>query len=196
MNQLLPVFLKLENKKVLLIGGGSVALEKFMALLGTGCVLVLLSKEVLPEIRKLAVDNSKVTIIQKEVELSDLEDYDLIYSATNNKELNHLLTNYAHEKGIWVNCVDDPSLCDFYSAATLDRGPVRIAVSTQGEFAGLAGTIKSILEELLPKEHDSEMEELVELRKSVKQKLGDPEERKFALRTLLKDFKSKYLRHS
>ncbi|TGL62814.1 precorrin-2 dehydrogenase/sirohydrochlorin ferrochelatase family protein [Leptospira sarikeiensis] len=193
MNQLLPVFLKLEGKKVLLVGGGNVALEKLQHLKDTGCELTVIAKEFKSEVIRLLSSLKNAKIETREVQTSDLDGFELIYSATNDRQTNKNLVEYAKEKRIWINCADDPSLCDFYSSAYFDRGPIRVAVSTQGGFAGLAGTIRTILEEILPKEHDEELENLLEIRNVTKQKLGDPEERKTALKFLLSEFKQKYL---
>ncbi|MGJ4787336.1 bifunctional precorrin-2 dehydrogenase/sirohydrochlorin ferrochelatase [Leptospira koniambonensis] len=193
MNQLLPVFIKLENKKVLVVGGGNVALEKLQHLKDTGCILTVISKEFKSETVRLLSSIKDTKIETREVNVSDLDGFDLVYSATNDRQTNRDLVEYAKQKKIWINCADDPSLCDFYSSAYFDRGPIRVAVSTQGGFAGLAGTIRTILEEILPKDHDQELENLLEIRNLSKSKLGDPEKRKAALKFLLGEFKEKYL---
>ncbi|EPG74081.1 siroheme synthase domain protein [Leptospira fainei serovar Hurstbridge str. BUT 6] len=194
MNGLLPVFLKLEGKNVLLVGAGKVALEKLGSLLGTGCRLTVLAREIHPDVSNLLADRSDISLIQKSVELSDLAGFQLIYSATNDREINQRLVLEAKRLGIWINCADDPESCDFYSAAFFDRGPLRVAVSTQGEFAGLSGTVRTILEELLPVDHEKDLVDLFEIRKITKQRLGDPETRKIALRELLQEFREKYLK--
>ncbi|TGK07264.1 bifunctional precorrin-2 dehydrogenase/sirohydrochlorin ferrochelatase [Leptospira semungkisensis] len=193
MNKLLPVFLKLDEKKVLVVGGGNVALEKLQHLSQTGCELTVIAKECKSEVSQLLSSVSKAKIEIREVNVSDLDGFDLVYSATNDRETNRKLVEYAKQKRIWINCADDPSHCDFYSSAYFDRGPIRVAVSTQGEFAGLAGSVRTILEEILPPEHDADLEDLVQIRSLSKQKLGDANERKAALKFLLNEFKEKYL---
>ncbi|TGK01544.1 bifunctional precorrin-2 dehydrogenase/sirohydrochlorin ferrochelatase [Leptospira langatensis] len=193
MNKLLPVFLKLDEKKVLVVGGGNVALEKLQHLVPTGCELTVIAKECRPEILELLSAVPKAKIETKEIQVSDLDGFDLIYSATNDRETNRKLVEYAKEKRIWINCADDPTYCDFYSSAYFDRGPIRVAVSTQGEFAGLAGSVRTILEEILPPEHDADLEDLIHIRSLSKQKLGDANQRKAALKFLLNEFKEKYL---
>ncbi len=193
MSQLLPVFLKLEDKKVLLVGGGNVALEKLQHLLPTGCKLTVIAKEFKPEVLELLSSYQNADVQNRFVTTTDLDGFHLVYSATNDSKTNRDLVEYAKSKKIWINCADDPSYCDFYSSAYFDRGPIRVAVSTQGEFAGLAGTIRNLVEEILPREHDSELEDLISIRKLAKEKIGDPIERKIVLKTLLTDFKEKYL---
>ncbi|TGK21035.1 bifunctional precorrin-2 dehydrogenase/sirohydrochlorin ferrochelatase [Leptospira fluminis] len=194
MNRLLPVFLKLEGKKVLLIGGGRVAVEKLGPLLESGCELTLVAETFRPEVREILSGRPDVRLFQKKVELSDLVGFQLIYSATNDRKTNQDLVIEAKRLGIWINCADDPDACDFYSSAYFDRGPLRVAVSTQGEFAGLAKTLRTALEELIPEGHERDFEDLFEIRKAAKKSLGDPEVRKEALRSLLREFKEKYLR--
>lgn len=193
MSELLPVFLKLDGKKVLVVGGGNVALEKLQHLIGTGCDLTLISEEVLPEVENLLLRNGQPRPIQRRIRTSDLEGFHLVYSATNDPDTNRELVEFANRNGIWINCADDPKSCDFYSSAYFDRGPIRVAVSTQGEFAGLAGTLRNLIDELLPAEHDDDLKDLLNVRKLVKDRIGDLNERKNALKGLLADFKEKYL---
>jgi precorrin-2 dehydrogenase / sirohydrochlorin ferrochelatase len=116
----------------------------------------------------------------------------LIFSATNNKQLNAEMVEYAHKQKIWINSCDDPDNCDFYSASVFDRGPIRIAVSTDGRFAGLGSLVKKILNQLLPEDHNSEWEDILQFRSALKLKESDPAKRKKILQDLLKSLEEKY----
>ncbi|EKR65750.1 siroheme synthase domain protein [Leptospira weilii str. 2006001853] len=194
MSRKYPAFLNLENKNVLLIGGGKVALEKLPHLLEAGAKITLIALETCREVAQILEKHSEIKVEYRSVEFSDLQGRALVFSATNDSDLNRRLSNYAHSWKIWINCADDPSNCDFYSAAVLDRGPVRVAISTEGNFAGLSGVVKTTLEELIPDEHEEELRELMRLRKELKSILPDPEKRKKVLKELLQTLKEDYFK--
>ncbi|TGN01016.1 precorrin-2 dehydrogenase/sirohydrochlorin ferrochelatase family protein [Leptospira yasudae] len=194
MNRKYPAFLNLENKNVLLIGGGKVALEKLPHLLDAGAKITLIALETCREVAQILEKHPEIKVEYRSVEFSDLQGRALVFSATNDSDLNRRLSDYAHSWKIWINCADDPSNCDFYSAAVLDRGPVRVAISTEGNFAGLSGVVKTTLEELIPDEHEEELQELMRLRKELKSILPDPEKRKKVLKELLQTLKEDYFK--
>ncbi|EMN88666.1 bifunctional precorrin-2 dehydrogenase/sirohydrochlorin ferrochelatase [Leptospira weilii] len=189
-----PAFLNLENKNVLLIGGGKVALEKLPHLLEAGAKITLIALETCREVAQILEKHPEIKVEYRSVEFSDLQGNALVFSATNDSDLNRSLGDYAHSWKIWINCADDPSNCDFYSAAVLDRGPVRVAISTEGNFAGLSSVVKTTLEELIPDEHEEELQELMRLRKELKSILPDPEKRKKVLKELLQTLKEDYFK--
>ncbi|RHX81146.1 siroheme synthase [Leptospira yasudae] len=194
MSRKYPAFLNLENKNVLLIGGGKVALEKLPHLLDAGAKITLIALETCREVAQILEKHPEIKVEYRSVEFSDLQGRALVFSATNDSDLNRRLSDYAHSWKIWINCADDPSNCDFYSAAVLDRGPVRVAISTEGNFAGLSGVVKTTLEELIPDEHEEELQELMRLRKELKSILPDPEKRKKVLKELLQTLKEDYFK--
>ncbi|MCG6195013.1 bifunctional precorrin-2 dehydrogenase/sirohydrochlorin ferrochelatase [Leptospira sp. FAT2] len=194
MSRKYPAFLNLENKNVLLIGGGKVALEKLPHLLDAGAKITLIALETCREVAQILEKHPEIKVEYRSVEFSDLQGRALVFSATNDSDLNRRLSDYAHSWKIWINCADDPSNCDFYSAAVLDRGPLRVAISTEGNFAGLSGVVKTTLEELIPDEHEDELQELIRLRKELKSILPDPEKRKKVLKDLLQTLKEDYFK--
>ncbi|MCG6169614.1 precorrin-2 dehydrogenase/sirohydrochlorin ferrochelatase family protein [Leptospira sanjuanensis] len=194
MSRKYPAFLNLENKNVLLIGGGKVALEKLPHLLDAGAKITLIALETCREVAQILEKHPEIKVEYRSVEFSDLQGRALVFSATNDSDLNRRLSDYAHSWKIWINCADDPSNCDFYSAAVLDRGPLRVAISTEGNFAGLSGVVKTTLEELIPDEHENELQELIRLRKELKSILPDPEKRKKVLKDLLQTLKEDYFK--
>jgi precorrin-2 dehydrogenase / sirohydrochlorin ferrochelatase len=192
MSRKYPAFLNLENKNILLIGGGKVALEKLPHLIDCGAKITVITLEACREVLAILDKHPEIKVEYRSVDFSDLQGRALVFSATNDSELNRRLCEYAHSWKIWINCADDPSNCDFYSAAVLDRGPLRIAISTEGNFAGLSGVVKSALEELIPKDHEEDFQELIDFRKELKSILPDPERRKRILKNLLQTLKEEY----
>jgi len=191
-SKLFPVFLNLKDKDVLVVGGGKVALEKISSLLPTGAKISVIATCISPEITTLALSYPSMVLKERQVLLADLDNRDLIFLATNNSHTNYQFACYAKEKRIWVNSVDDPSNCEFFSAAVFDKGTVRIAVSTDGKFAGLSSSIKKILDILIPDTHIEDINHLTKLRNALKEKLSTPAERMFVMKKLLKSFEEQY----
>ncbi|AKP27499.1 Siroheme synthase [Leptospira interrogans serovar Manilae] len=194
MSRKYPAFLNLENKNVLLIGGGKVALEKLPHLIDSGAKITLVTLETCKEVAQILEKHPEIKVEYRSVEFTDLQGRALVFSATNDTDLNRRLSDYAHSWKIWINCSDDPTNCDFYSAAVLDRGPIRVAISTEGNFAGISGVVKTTLEELIPDEHEEEFKELMLLRKELKSILPNQECRRKVLKDLLQTLKDDYFR--
>ncbi|MDP3003789.1 MAG: bifunctional precorrin-2 dehydrogenase/sirohydrochlorin ferrochelatase [Bacteroidales bacterium] len=123
----LPVVLDISNKKIMIIGGGRIALQKLLALLPFTDNITILSKEICEKIRQTCY-----TQIIKEYHPGDLQHYSIVYACTNNREVNAQIKTHASKLGILVNVVDDPSLCDFISPAVFKKDYLTIAVSSNG----------------------------------------------------------------
>ncbi|MCZ8239021.1 MAG: bifunctional precorrin-2 dehydrogenase/sirohydrochlorin ferrochelatase [Leptospiraceae bacterium] len=191
-----PAFLNLEGRNVLLIGGGNVAMEKLPNLVLAHAKVTVISLHFNEECQSFLLNHPQIHKEQREIRLNDLDERDLIFSATNNKALNAAMVEYARDKRIWINSCDDPNNCDFYSASVFDRGPIRIAVSTDGRFAGLGSLVKKILNDLLPEDHNAEWEDILQFRNKLKTQEADPAKRKKILQDLLKDLETKYFNNS
>src|SRR6188768_1615098 len=155
-NQLYPVFLKLDQLELLLVGGGNVGLEKLHSLLANspGAKLSIVAPEVKDEIRKLVLRHPSCKIIQREFQQEDLNNKDLIILATDNRQLHEEIKAQATEKGILVNVADTPDLCDFYLGSIVQKGNLKIAISTNGKSPTIAKRMKEVLNETLPEEID------------------------------------------
>src|SRR6185436_11506157 len=115
-NQLYPVFLKLDQLELLLVGGGNVGLEKLHSLLANSphAKISIVAPHIKEEIRRLVYKHPSCNIFQKEFQQEDLENKDLVILATDQKELHEKIKALANERGILVNVADTPELCDFY----------------------------------------------------------------------------------
>ena len=109
---LLPVFLKLDGRPGLVVGAGTVALEKIGSLLKTGLRLRVVAPTARPEIQQLVMDG-RIEWIKRPFEITDLEGNFLVIAATNSSEVNAAAYRGAVERGILANSVDDPPHCDF-----------------------------------------------------------------------------------
>jgi siroheme synthase-like protein len=141
-----PVFLALDGRRVLMVGGGPVAAGKLRALLDSGAHVVVVAPEIHPDI--LA---APVTTFTRPFEPADLDGCWYVVAAAP-RDVNAEVAREATARGIFVNAVDDVDNATAYAGAILRRGGVTIAVSTDGEAPALAGLVREALEELLPVE--------------------------------------------
>lgn len=163
---LLPIFLKLEGRRGLLVGAGNVALEKVSSLLGTGLQLRVIAPQAKPEIVQLA-DAGKLEWIERTFDVADLDGNYLVIAATDSAEVNAYIYSSAVERGILCNSVDDPPHCDFYFGSLVRRGPLQIAISTAGESPALAQRLRREIDEMLPADVGPCLESLGQLRREI-----------------------------
>jgi siroheme synthase-like protein len=140
-----PVFLNLENRLVLLIGGGNIALQKVPALLESGARIVVVSPAVLPEFAEHAQKGALVWH-ERVYETTDLQGVGLVIAATDDEALQKRVAAECRERQIWVNVVDVPPLCDFIAPAIVRQGPIQVAISTGGVSPALAKFLRRKLE--------------------------------------------------
>ncbi|MDH5358674.1 MAG: siroheme synthase CysG [Gammaproteobacteria bacterium] len=142
-----PAFLNLKEQPCLVVGGGEVAVRKVELLLKTGAHVSLVAPEINADIESLlpASQCQKRTFIEQ-----DLERKKLVIVATDDSRLNEEISRMAREKGVLVNIVDNPSLCDFIVPSIIDRSPVVIAVGSSGSAPVLARLTRSRIEAMLP----------------------------------------------
>jgi uncharacterized protein len=168
-NQLYPVFLKLQELKLLLVGGGHVGLEKLHSLLSNSpdTNITIVAPLVRGEVRELAAKHPGCTVIERKFEEGDLDGKDLVICATDDKELHMGIKYLANQKNILVNVADTPELCDFYLGSIVQKGQLKIAISTNGQSPTAAKRIKEVLNAALPAELDEVIENLHKVRNSL-----------------------------
>jgi siroheme synthase-like protein len=120
--------------------------------------------EVKDEIRKLVLRHPTCKIFQREFQYDDLNGKDLVILATDNRVLHEEIKAQATEKSILVNVADTPDLCDFYLGSIVQKGNLKIAISTNGKSPTAAKRIKEVLHEALPGELDDVIENLHKVR--------------------------------
>ncbi|NCD69950.1 TSUP family transporter [Mucilaginibacter agri] len=169
-NQLFPVFLKLNELHTVLVGAGNVGLEKLTALLNNSpaAKVTVIALKVSTEVYQLAIENTTVTIREKQFEEQDLDGADLVIAATDDSVLNNYIRQAAHERKLLINVADKPSLCDFYLGSIVQKGDLKIAISTNGKSPTVAKRLKEVLNEGLPEEIDTTLQQLSTLRDSLK----------------------------
>jgi len=142
-----PISIDISGQKILIIGGGRSALKKIKLLQLFEANIEIVAENIIDEIL-----SSKITTFRKRYEKSDLNGYLMIYSCTNNEELDRQIALDGKEAGILVNIHDNPKLCQFVSPAIYQNGNISIAVSSNGqdvfESIRLRNLIKEFIENL------------------------------------------------
>lgn len=155
-NHLFPVFLKLEELNVLLVGAGYVGLEKLTAILhnAPATKITVVAGIISEEVKQLAVHYPQVKMEERNYKTEDLDTIAVLVIAINNKETSAFIRNEAKAKNILVNVADTPDLCDFYLGSIVQKGNLKIGISTNGKSPTAAKRIKEVLNTALPAELD------------------------------------------
>lgn len=162
--------MKLEELQLLIIGGGNVAIEKLNAVLTNSpqATIRIVATKILDDIFSLQKKYPNINITQKEYESSDFANANLVIVAVDDKNLSAQIKQDAHEKNILVNVADTPELCDFYLSSIVQKGNLKIAISTNGKSPTLAKRLKETFNEALPNEIDEILANLQIIRNKLK----------------------------
>ncbi|HDZ8842900.1 TPA: uroporphyrinogen-III C-methyltransferase [Aeromonas dhakensis] len=145
----LPIFCRLDNKPVLLVGGGEVAERKARLLLDAGAQLTVVAPELDPELAELAA-NGSIEWLAGEFAPAQLTGKWLVVAATDRREVNALVYQSANQARIFANVVDDPKRSSFIMPSIIDRSPLMVAISSGGKAPVLARLLREKLEAMLP----------------------------------------------
>ena len=165
-NTLYPVFLKLHQLRVLLVGGGNVGYEKLVSILSNSpdTVITIVAPIIRDDVKELVSQHPACTIIQRNFEDADLENKEIVICATDNKVLHKRIKQLANAKKLLVNVADTPELCDFYLGSIVQKGNLKIAISTNGKSPTIAKRIKEVFNETIPDEIDSLLQNMQDIR--------------------------------
>lgn len=174
-----PIFMCLEQRPCLVVGGGKVALRKTETLLESGAKLTLIAPELDSELANLLQQHPhQITWEPREFHDQDTKGHYLIIAATNNATVNARVAELANAQQIPVNVVDNQAACSFIVPSVVDRSPVMIAVSTGGASPVLARQLRMKLETMIPSSCGQLAAITEEYREVIKQRFADPEQRK------------------
>jgi uroporphyrin-III C-methyltransferase/precorrin-2 dehydrogenase/sirohydrochlorin ferrochelatase len=180
---LLPVFLKLDGRRCLVVGAGRVALDKINALSRTGAKLRVVAPEACAEVRQMAAAG-QLEWIEQRFTPADLDGNFVVIAATDSPEVNAEVYCGAMERGIVANSVDDIPHCDFYFGSVVRRGDLQIAISTGGESPAVAQRLRREIDAQLPEDLGAWLERVGELRREVLSTHPSGEERRLLLHKL------------
>jgi precorrin-2 dehydrogenase/sirohydrochlorin ferrochelatase len=182
-NKLYPVFLKLENLHTLLVGGGNVGLEKLTALIKNSpeAKVTIVADHICEEIRKIAAEKPNIKLLSRKFFFDDLEQADVLILATDNPDLHVKVKAKARKRRILTNVADTPDLCDFYLGSVVQKGDLKIGISTNGKSPTFAKRFREYLEEFLPEGIQEVIDNLNDFRSNLK---GDFQDKVKALNDL------------
>jgi precorrin-2 dehydrogenase/sirohydrochlorin ferrochelatase len=161
-----PILVDLKGKKVVVVGGGSVARRKVETLLDHGAEVHIVSKALAPELNDHVARN-RIVHRGKEFREGHLEGAFMVIAATDDHLLNHRISEKAMERGVLINAVDQPDDCTFIVPSILRRGDLLIAVSTSGKSPAMAKKVRETLERLFGDEYGAFLMLMGSLRKMV-----------------------------
>ncbi len=186
MNTLFPVFLRLKDRRALVVGGGAVAETRVEQLLAAGARVTVIAPEVSPALNERAASGG-IELHHRYFTRRDVSrKYFLVVGATNDPGTQSELAREAERQGLLYNVVDDVDHCNFFTPAVVERGDLKIAISTNGQSPVLASRLRQDLESALPDWIGEWVKELGDLRRRLKLDPGlDLEKRKQIIREVI-----------
>jgi len=170
-NNLFPIFVKLEELRLLIVGAGEIGYEKLATVLSNtpGAHITVVANFIKKEVRELAFQHKNVQLIQAAYHAEFLDNCDIVIAAVNDIDLAERIRQDTKQKVKLLNAADKPSLCDFYLGSVITKGDVKIAISTNGKSPTLARRMKEFFNEALP----DELETLVSNLHNIRNKIQD-----------------------
>lgn len=176
-----PMFVPLEGRRGLVVGGGAVALRKLEKLAPYGASIRVIAPQILPEIEAMP----DVEPVRRALNPSDLEaDWAFVIAATDDSRTNHLIAEQCSQRRIPVNVVDDPAHCSFLFPALVQRGPLSVGVCTGGASPTAAIWLKEQIEAMVPERLEDILTWLHAQRPAIKARMPEEQLRAAALRRL------------
>lgn len=172
-----PVFLDIEGRDVVVVGGGVVSERKIESLLRCGARVAVVAPEATPRIESWAADG-RITLRRKRYDASDVDGAMIAVASTSDAAVNARVAEDARAKNVLVNVADNPRLCDFIVPAVIESGSMQVAVSTGGSSPALARRLKTDLQRTLGNEYAEVNTILGSLRDGAKAALPHDSDRK------------------
>lgn len=176
MNTLFPIYVKMDQIRTLVVGGGPVGLEKLEAIFRNSpqARVHIVAEQAGEELKAFIALKSTVQLSERLFVEEDLEGVDLVIMATNNPRFNAHVQELCAKRHILLNVADKPDLCDFYLGSVVQKGNLKVGISTNGKSPTMAKRLKEFLNELLPDEIDETLELMHAMRNQLK---GDFQEK-------------------
>jgi len=174
-NELYPVFLKVNNLKVLIVGGGNVAEEKLTFLLKSSpnAKVEMISPMYREGTVKLAKKHN-VKMRKVKYRRKHLKGKHIVVATTNMPKVNEKVYADCRKRSILVNVADNPPYCDFYMGGIVTKGNVKVAISTNGKSPTTSKRLRQFFEDVIPENIDDLVKNLNKYRKTIK---GDFEDK-------------------
>ena len=182
--QALPIFFNIQNRPCVVIGGGDVATRKVTMLLKASAAITLYSPEICHELQAM-VDDGKIVYVNAHFLPSQLLGACMVIAATDDEDVNIAVSEAAKAQNIPVNVVDAPHLCTFTMGSIIDRSPIVIAISSEGNAPVLARYIRAKIETMLPATYGRIADIAGEFREAVKTKFTNTQARRIFWESVL-----------
>ena len=186
-----PIFLELSGRRVVVVGGGAVAVRKAQMLLAAGARLVIVAEQIEDKLTSLW-KGTNPELIKSKYSKNYIAEAVLVIAATNNSKLNNRIYKDCQELEILCNVVDAPEHCDFFVPAVVKRGDLQIAIGTEGHCPAYAGHLRKKLEQSFTDKHGEFLAELETFRKRIIEEVPDAADRKALLGQLVDDKSFEY----
>jgi siroheme synthase-like protein len=167
-----PIVVRLAGRRVVVVGGGEVALRKASALVASGAAVTVVAPEVVAGFAQL----DGVDVVRRRYESGDVAGAWLVVAATDDPVVQQQIFDDGERAGVFVNAVDDPERCSYVLPAVVRRGPVIVAVSTQGRSPALAGQLRDRLAAALPDDLEAIVEAAAARRRAIHARGGSTED--------------------
>lgn len=164
-----PVFLRLEGRRCVVVGGGEVAERKVRSLLAAGAEVAVVSPALTAELAELAV-RGEIEHAARAYQPGDLAGALLAYAATDDESLHEEISDEAEARGVLLNVVDRPRWCGFIVPSIMTRGDLTVAVSTAGGSPALARRLREDIEQALGPEYERALDVLARLRRHLQER--------------------------
>jgi len=174
-----PVSLEVKNRRVLVVGGGGVALRKVQGLVEEGARVTVVAPEVVEPLAEMA-ERGEIDLEKRPYDRDAGNGWALVFAATDDRETNASVFNEAEGAGVWCNVADDPELCSFHLPARVRRGPLQIAIGSAGEAPFVVRRLRQLLERRLGPEWGEWLSSAARYRDAVRD-LEVPRDRQEAL---------------
>ncbi len=188
-----PIFLELGGRRVVVVGGGAVALRKARTLLDAGARLIVVAEEPGDALTALCLQHG-AEVIRSKYAKQYVAEAVLVVAATNDAKVNEQVYRDCQALEILCNVVDDPQHCDFFVPAVVKRGDLQIAIGTEGNSPAYAGHLRQKLETLFTEEHGRFVTELERVRREIIDVVPTSTDRKALLGELVDDESFEYFR--
>jgi len=174
----LPIFFKASKKQCLVVGGGDIALRKVNLLINSGALVECIAPEFCQALLERSEESASLSLTHRAFESMDVNNQALVVSATDDKDLNAIVSRLASAMNIPVNVVDSPDISSFIMPSIVDRSPLLIAISSGGRAPVLARIIRAKLETTIPSAYGKLAQIAGEYRQKVKNKFSNIKDRR------------------
>jgi uroporphyrin-III C-methyltransferase/precorrin-2 dehydrogenase/sirohydrochlorin ferrochelatase len=172
-----PLFVRLQDRPCLVVGGGPIALRKVNLLRKANAAVTVVAPELCPELQSL-LDKGAIAHLARTFSDSDVEQRVLVVAATDDEEVNRHVSEVATARWVPVNVVDRPDLCTFITPSMIDRSPLQVAISTGGASPVLARLMRTRIEGFIPAGYGRLARLVDRFRAAMREKLPEPDIRR------------------